>query len=343
MGKDLITQQHGEILIYKNALGNTKVDVFLVDNDIWMSRVNISRLYDTSPQNISMHIKHIYADFELVEAQTSKQYLLVQPEGTHVAGRQTKYYNLAMILAIGYRVRSSVGVQFRNWASSILSEYVQKGFALNDERLKTPKKFGQDYFEELLERIRDIRSSEQRFYQKIKDIYTLSVDYDPNLKSTKDFFASVQNKMLYAISGKTAAEIITERADAAKPNMGLTSFKGSIIRRGDVIIAKNYLSADELDDLNRLVTMFLDHAEDMAKHNKVMTMSAWNMTINEFLEFKHKNILHGKGSISHEAMESKALKEYGSFHARQLLAPKEDTDANVLILPKKELDILKDS
>ena len=150
MGKYLITRQHGEILIYKNALGNTKVDVFLVDNDIWMSRVNISRLYDTSPQNISMHIKHIYADFELVEAQTSKQYLLVQPEGTHVAGRQTKYYNLAMILAIGYRVRSSVGVQFRNWASSILSEYVQKGFALNDERLKNPKKFGQDYVDDCI-------------------------------------------------------------------------------------------------------------------------------------------------------------------------------------------------
>ncbi|MDQ0204598.1 virulence RhuM family protein [Pectinatus haikarae] len=325
----------GEILIYQTELGDTKVDVYLNQDTIWMSRVNIARLYATTPQNISMHIKNIYHDNELKQEGTSKDHLLVQSEGTRDVSRRTKFYNLDMILAIGYRIRSSVGIQFRNWTSNILKEYMKKGFVMNDERLKDPQKFGQDYFDELLERIRDIRASEKRFYQKVRDIYALSVDYNPSLAITKDFFASVQNKMLYAVTGKTAAEIIMERANAHKDNMGLTSFKGAKVRKADVVIAKNYLQKDEFEDLNRIVTMFLDHAEDLARHGQVMTMQDWAVSVNEFLTFRHRKILQDKGIISHEAMECKALEEYAIYHVRQLQLP-ENEDINLSDLPKKK-------
>ena len=300
-----------------------------------MSRVNIARLYATTPQNISMHIKNIYHDHELEEERTSKDYLLVQSEGTRDVSRRTKFYNLDMVLALGYRIRSSIGIQFRNWTSSILKEYMKKGFVMNDERLKDPQKFGQDYFDELLERIRDIRASEKRFYQKVRDIYALSVDYNPALAITRDFFAAVQNKMLYAVTGKTAAEIIMERVDAQKDNMGLTSFKGAKVRKADVVIAKNYLQKDEIEDLNRMVTMFLDHAEDLARHGQVMTMQDWAVSVNEFLTFRHREILQDKGIVSHEAVERKALEQYALYHARQLKLP-EDEDLILSELPKKE-------
>mgnify|MGYP003593460558 FL=1 len=326
----------GEILIYQTESGDTKVDVYLNQDTIWMSRVNIARLYATTPQNISMHIKNIYRDQELKQEGTSKDYLLVHSEGTREVSRQTKFYNLDMILAIGYRIRSSVGIQFRNWTSSILKEYMKKGFVMNDERLKYPQKFGQDYFDELLERIRDIRASEKRFYQKVRDIYALSVDYNPALAITKDFFATVQNKMLYAVTGKTAAELIMERADAQRDNMGLTSFKSAKVRKTDVMIAKNYLQKDEIEDLNRMVTMFLDHAEDLARHGQVMTMQDWSVSVNEFLTFRHREILQGKGMVSHEAMERKALEQYAAYHARQLKRP-EDEDVSFTELPEKHL------
>ena len=206
---------------------------------------------------------------------------------------------------------------------------------MNDERLKDPQKFGQDYFDELLERIRDIRASEKRFYQKVRDIYALSVDYNPALAITRDFFAAVQNKMLYAVTGKTAAEIIMERVDAQKDNMGLTSFKGAKVRKTDVVIAKNYLQKDEIEDLNRMVTMFLDHAEDLARHGQVMTMQDWAVSVNEFLTFRHREILQDKGIVSHEAVERKALEQYALYHARQLKLP-EDEDLILSELPKKE-------
>ena len=284
----------GEILIYQTESGDTKVDVYLNQDTIWMSRVNIARLYATTPQNISMHIKNIYRDQELKQEGTSKDYLLVHSEGTREVSRQTKFYNLDMILAIGYRIRSSVGIQFRNWTSSILKEYMKKGFVMNDERLKYPQKFGQDYF------------------------------------------ATVQNKMLYAVTGKTAAELIMERADAQRDNMGLTSFKGAKVRKTDVMIAKNYLQKDEIEDLNRMVTMFLDHAEDLARHGQVMTMQDWSVSVNEFLTFRHREILQGKGMVSHEAMERKALEQYAAYHARQLKRP-EDEDVSFTELPEKHL------
>ncbi len=328
--KDVTQPQQGDILIYQNESGDTKIDVYLKEDTIWMSRVNIAQLYAMTPQNVSMHVKNIYQDEELTEAATSKEFLLVQYEGTREVSRQTKFYNLDMILAIGYRVRSSVGIQFRNWTSQILKEYMKKGFVMNDERLKNPQKFGQDYFDELLDRIRDIRASEQRFYKKVQDIYALSVDYNPSLQATKEFFSTVQNKMLYAVTGKTAAEIIMERVDAQKANMGLTSFKGAKVRKADVTIAKNYLLQDEIEDLNRIVTMFLDHAEDLARHGQVMTMQDWAGSVNDFLNFRRREILQGKGRVSHDKMERKALQEYTVYHARQLNMPQQEK----MVLPE---------
>ena len=220
--------QKGEILIYQTEKGETKIDVYLEDGTIWLTQKHIAQLYGKGVNTINEHIKNIILDGELQESSTIREFRIVQNEGGREVARKIKFYNLDMILAIGYRVRSNVGVQFRNWTSKVLKEYMQKGFVMNDERLKNPKKFGDDYFDELLERIRDIRASEKRFYQKIKDIYSLSVDYNPALESTKDFFATVQNKLLYAVTGQTAAELISERVDSSKDNMGLTSFKGVV-------------------------------------------------------------------------------------------------------------------
>ncbi len=255
----------GELLIYQAEDGKTKIDVFFEDDTIWLNQKQISQLYQKGVNTINEHIKHIFDDGELEAKATIRKFRIVQKEGNREVSRDVDYYSLEMILAVGYRVRSHIGNQFRRWASGVLMEYMKKGFAMNDERLKNPKKFGADYFDELLERIRDIRTSEKRFYQKVKDIYTLSVDYDPTLGLTKDFFATVQNKLHYSVHGRTAAELIIERADASKDNMGLTSFSGTKIRKGDVTIAKNYLTREELTELNRVVTMFLDYAEDRAK------------------------------------------------------------------------------
>lgn len=287
--------QKGEILIYKTEKGETKIDVYMEDGTIWLTQKNIAQLYGKGVNTINEHIKNIISDGELQESSTIREFRIVQNEGGREVTRNTKFYNLDMILAIGYRVRSNVGMQFRNWTSRVLKEYMQKGFVMDDERLKNPKKFGDDYFDELLERIRDIRASEKRFYQKIKDIYSLSVDYNPALENTKDFFATAQNKLLYAVTGQTAAELITERVDSSKDNMGLTSFKGAVVRKGDISISKNYLHEDEIIDLNRIVTMFLDHAEDMARDKTPMTMNDWNNSLNEFLKFRRRELLEGKG------------------------------------------------
>ena len=324
------TNQKGEILVYQNEKGETKIDVYMEDGTVWLNQASIAQLYQTTPQNITKHIKKIYVEGELDENRTCNYYSQVQIEGGRSINRKIKFYNLDMILAIGYRVRSNVGVQFRNWTSKILKEYMQKGFVMNDERLKNPKKFGEDYFDELLERIRDIRASEKRFYQKIKDIYSLSVDYNPALESTKDFFATVQNKMLYAVTGQTAAELITERVDSSKDNMGLTAFKGAVVRKGDINISKNYLQEDEITDLNRIVTMFLDHAEDMARGKTPMTMKDWDNSLNEFLQFRRREILEGKGKVSREDMERKVLQEYATYNTRRLNTPPEDEIIEVL-------------
>ncbi len=317
---------NGSLMIYQNEKGDTKVDVLFQDGNIWMTQASIAELYQTKPQNITQHIKHIYEDGELDENRTCKEYLQVQTEGKRQIKRHTKHYSFEMILAIGYRVRTHVGIHFRNWATSLIHEYTQKGFVLNDERLKSPKQFGDDYFDELLERIKDIRASEQRFYEKVKAIYATSIDYDKDDKQTKLFFKTVQNKMHYSVHSHTAAEIIDSRADATKDNMGLTSWKGAVVRKGDVDIAKNYLSKDEVEALNRIVVMYLDYAEDMAKQRVPMHMADWENKLNEFLKFYGRNVLDNAGTVSAEKAKQKAYAEYEKFNNARIEKQKADFD-----------------
>lgn len=327
----------GNILIYQNEKGDTKVDAYFNDSTIWMTQKSISQLYQTSPQNVTLHIKNIYADGELYEEATCKDYLQVQSEGSRTVQRKVKIYNLDMILAIGYRVRNNIGIHFRNWSSSVLSEYMKKGFVLNDERLKNPKKFGSDYFDELLERIRDIRSSEKRVYLKVRDIFATSVDYDPHCEQADLFFKTVQNKLHYSVHGHTAPELIVERADASKKNMGLTSFKGAKVRKSDITIAKSYLTQEELENLNRIVTMYLDYAEDQAKRHIPMYMNDWENRLDAFLQFTGRSVLDNAGHISREAADKFVNEQYAIFdHNRHCLESEDSMELDALpILPKK--------
>lgn len=316
----------GRILIYQNEKGNTKIDVYFEDDTIWMTQKHIAELYQTTPQNITLHIKNVYTDGELEESATCKNYLQVQNEGERQVKREMKFYNFDMILAVGYRVRSNVGIHFRRWASGVLTEYTKKGFALNDERLRNPKEFGADYFDELLERIRDIRASEKRLYQKVKDIFALSVDYDPKSEAAQKFFKSVQNKLEYAATGYTAPEIIASRADAQKDNMGLTSFKGAKVRRSDVIVAKNYMSQEEISTLNLIVNMYLDYAELMAKGHREMHMSDWETKLGEFLRFNGREVLENYGKVKRAVAEKLALDQYEKYDANRRIAESADID-----------------
>lgn len=302
----------GKILIYQNEKGNTNIDVYFESDTIWLTQKSLAELYQVNLKTINEHIQNIIEDGELSDS-TIRKFRIVQTEGSRNVKREVLHYNFQMILAIGYRVRSNVGIHFRNWASSILTEYSKKGFAMNDERLKNPKPFGFDYFDELLERIRDIRASEKRFYEAIKKIYATSVDYDPKSKVAQDFFANVQNKMHYSVHGHTAAELIAQRADASMPNMGLTSFKGAVVRKGDVTVAKNYLTENEIKELNRIVTMYLDYAEDQARRHNPMHMSDWEEKLNSFLQFTGREVLNNYGTITAEIAKKLAEKQYEQF------------------------------
>jgi hypothetical protein len=303
----------GKMLIYQNEKGDTKIDVFFADSTIWMTQKNLAELYQVTVKTINEHIINIILESELEESATIRKFRIVQNEGSRQVERDVLHYNFQMVLAIGYRVRSNVGIHFRNWASHVLTEYSKKGFAMNDERLKNPQPFGADYFDELLERIREIRASEKRFYEKIKAIYATSVDYDAKSEAAKVFFATVQNKMHYSVHGHTAAELIAERADASKPNMGLTSFKGAKVRKADVDIAKNYLAQEEISALNRIVTMYLDYAEDQAKRQAAMHMADWEEKLNAFLRFTGREVLDNAGKISAEIAKQLAEREYEVF------------------------------
>lgn len=314
-----------DILIYQTEDGDTKIDVRLENETVWMTQKAIAELYQTSSQNITLHIKNIYEEDELEQESTCKNYLQVQNEGSREVKRNAKHYNLEVIIAIGYRVRSHRGTQFRRWATARLNEYLVKGFTMDDERLKDMRNLGQDYFDELLERIRDIRSSEKRFYQKITDIYGTSVDYDSKAEITQSFFAVVQNKLHFAIHGNTAAELIKRRADSSKENMGLTTWKGDKVRKMDVTVAKNYLTEKELKSLNRIVTMYLDYAEDQAERQQVMYMKDWIDKLNAFLKFNEREILKNAGKVSKAVADQIAVKEYESFnHHRIDQQPKDD-------------------
>jgi hypothetical protein len=313
-------QEFGRILIYQSQKGDTRIDVYFESETIWMTQKSLAELYQVSTPTINEHIKNILSDGELDEA-TIREFLIVQNEGIRQINRHVKHYNFQMVLAIGYRVRSTIGIHFRNWASSVLTEYSQKGFVMNDERLKNPQPFGADYFDELLERIRDIRASEKRFYEKVKEIYVTSVDYEPQSEAAMHFFANVQNKMHYSVHGHTAAELISARADASKPNMGLTSFKGAVVRKGDVAIAKNYLTQVEIAELNRIVTMYLDFAEDQAKRYIQMHMSDWDQKLNAFLQFTGRQVLDNYGAISAEIAKQLAEDQYEKYDEnRKMLA-----------------------
>ena len=308
-------QNETNILIYQTEEGNTKIDVRLENETVWMTQKAIAELYQSTKQNISLHIKNIFEEKELNEDAVVKFYLTTARDGKNY---KTKHYNLEMIIAIGYRVRSHRGTQFRQWATTRLNEYLVKGFTMDDDRLKEMRNFGEDYFDELLERIRDIRASEKRFYQKITDIYATSVDYDPKAEVTQEFFATVQNKLHFAIHGMTAAELISDRADAEKENMGLTSWKGDKVRKQDITVAKNYLTEKELKSLNRIVTMYLDYAEDQAERQRPMYMKDWIDRLNAFLQFNDRDILENAGKVSKAVADKMATQEYEKFNQHRM-------------------------
>lgn len=305
-------------LMYQTEDGHTKIDVRLEDETAWMTQKSIAELYQKGLPTINEHIKNIYSEGELNEDSTLRKNRIVQNEGGRDISRETNFYNLEIIIAVGYRVRSHRGTQFRQWATTRLNEYLVKGFTMDDEKLKEIRNIGSDYFDELLERIRDIRASEKRFYLKITDIYATSIDYDSKSLTAREFFATVQNKLHYAIHGMTAAELINRRVDAAKDNMGLQTFKGDKVRKTDITVAKNYLSETELKSLNRIVTMYLDYAEDQAERKKPMYMSDWTDKLNAFLQFNDREILENAGSIKKEVADSLALTEYEVFNQKRM-------------------------
>lgn len=310
-----------EILLYKTDNAEVKVEILLQNENLWLTQAKMAELFDVQKAAISKHLKNIFADGELNEKVVVSKMETTTPHGAMVGKEQTKFvniYNLDAIIAVGYRINSKKATMFRIWATQVLKEYIIKGFAMNDERLKDPQNFfGKDYFEEQLERIREIRASERRFYQKITDIYArCSADYSPDSQITQDFFATVQNKMHYAVTHQTAAEIIYSRADSKKVNMGLTTWKNAPngdIRKPDVSIAKNYLSQEEIDTLNRIVTMYLDFAELQAKRGQVMYMKDWVEKLNAFLQFNERDILEDKGKVTHEIAKAFAEGEYDKF------------------------------
>ncbi len=307
----------GKILIYQNEKGDTRIDVYFEEDTIWMTQRSLSELYQVDVRTINEHIGNILNDGELDEVATIRNFRIVRQEGLRQIERELKHYNLDMILAVGYRVRSGVGIHFRRWASGVLTEYMKKGFALNDERLREPKEFGADYFDELLERIRDIRASEKRVYQKVKEIFALSVDYDSKSLIARNFFKSVQNKLEYAATGHTAPEIIAARADAARDNMGLTAFKGAKVRRCDVTVAKNYMTREEISTLNLIVNMYLDYAELQAKGHRPVHMADWENKLGEFLRFNGREVLTDFGTVKREVAEKLALEQYEQYNAHR--------------------------
>ena len=312
MDRDGIMEKNG-IIIYNTEDGKVSVALYAKDGSVWMNQNQMAELFDTSKQNVGQHISNILKENELDKNSVVKNFFTTALDGKKY---NVTFYSLDMILAIGFRVRSKRGTQFRIWANKNLKEFMIKGYVIDDERLKNPD--GRpDYFDELLERIRDIRASEKRFYQKIRDLMMLSSDYDKTDKSTQMFFAETQNKLLYAVTNKTAAEIICSRADASKPNMALTSWKGSVVRKQDIYIAKNYLTSDEIDTLNRLTVLFLDSAELRVKERRDLTLGFWRQNVDTLLNFQSKKVLVGAGSISTKQMEDKVDAVYKEFDQRR--------------------------
>ena len=331
-------EEQQNIIIYRTADGRASVALYAKDGKIWLNQQQMAELFATSKPNISMHIANILKEKELYKDSVVKEFLTTAADGKNY---NVVFYSLEMIIAVGYRVRGIRGTQFRQWATEHLTEYLVKGFTMDDERLKNPD--GRpDYFDELLARIRDIRASEKRFYQKVRDLFKLSSDYDKTDKATQMFFAETQNKLLYAVTHQTAAELIVARADVNQPNMGLTTWKGSIVRKGDVIIAKNYLQDNEIDSLNRLVDIFLTSAEERVKGRRDLTLDYWRKNIDNLLTFQEKDILQSKGSISNTEAEEIVRNRYDIFNAKRKQLDAQDADAEDLkMLEDLERSILE--
>jgi hypothetical protein len=306
------------LILYQTEDGQTRVQCRFEEESIWLTQAQMANLFQTTPQNVTLHLKAIFAEGELSEGATCKDYLQVRQEGGREVSRNLRHYNLPAILAVGFRVRSQRGTQFRQWATARLSEYLVKGFTMDDERLKSPPGPGvPDYFDELLERIRDIRASERRVYLRVREILALAADYAPEDAQTQAVFQIVQNKLHYAVTGQTAPELIAARADAAKPNMGLTSWKGGVVRKGDVTVAKNYLNEQEIGELNRIVVMFLDFAEDQARRRKQVFMKEWKTKLDDFLRFNDRAVLPHAGGVSRDEADREAADKYEKFSARR--------------------------
>ena len=317
-----------QLILYTSDDGRTRLDLRVDGQTVWLTQLEIAELFQTSKQNISLHARNIFADEEMNPEATVKESLTVQVEGKREVKRSLQLYNLDLILAIGYRVRSSRGTQFRQWATSHLKEYIVKGFVMDDERLKNPG--GWDYFDELLARIREIRASEKRFYQKVRDLFALSSDYQSRQHESQIFFAEVQNKLLFAVAGKTAAELIVDRANPDLPNMALTTWSGSRVRKHDVIVAKNYLNEDEVDTLNRLVVIFLEQAELRAKQRQDITLDYWRSTVDRMLTSNDQPLLDGPGAVSRENMKTIIEKCYEEFDTKRRRQEAIEADAEDL-------------
>lgn len=305
----------GELILYSTEDGAATIGLRAIDGTVWLTQLEMAELFDTSKQNVSLHINNILSEGELAAESVVKESLTTAADGK---AYRTKVYNLDAILAVGYRVRSPRGTQFRRWATTVLREYLVKGFAMDDARLKQAEQW--DYFDEWLARIRDIRASEKRFYQKVRDLYTTAIDYDKTSEQAQAFFKKVQNKMLWAVTGKTAAELIENRSDPSAPNMGLTSWKGSIVRKGDVGTAKNYLKAEEVEELNRIVVMYLDYAEDQARRRRPVAMAEWADKLDAFLSFNERDVLTHAGRLRMEVAQKLAVERFEVFDANRRAA-----------------------
>ena len=310
----------GEVLVYRTEDGTIRLDVRLDDETVWLTQQMMAELFQSSKQNISHHIQAIYEEGELEPEATVKKYLTVRREGNRDVRRELEHYNLDMIISVGYRVKSLVATRFRIWATQRLTEYIVKGFTMDDERLKNPPVKDAavpDYFDEMLARIRDIRASERRMYLRVREIFAMAADYEPTWSETTRFFSIIQNKLHFAATGMTAAELIKSRADHLLPNMGLTSWHGGEVRKTDITTAKNYLRAEEIDELNRIVVMWLDFAEDQARRRKRIFMQDWQQKLDDFLRFNDRRVLPGAGTVSRKGAEDHARAEYEQFETRR--------------------------
>lgn len=310
----------GEVLIYKTDAGQAKVDVRLVNETLWMTQSDMAQLFQCTADNISLHLKNIYDEGELNQEATTEEFSVVRKEGSRAVRRKMLFYNLDAVISVGYRVKSLIATRFRIWATERLKEYIIKGFVMDDERLKNPPVAGSevpDYFDEMLERIRDIRASERRMYLRVREIFKLAADYEPSLSETTKFFSIIQNKLHYAVTGLTAAELIQQRANHQRPNMGLTNWKGDVVRKTDVTTAKNYLKEEEIDGLNLVVSMWLDYAESQAKRRQQVFMRDWQQKLDGFLEFNEHEVLSNAGNISKKQADDYARHEYEKFEVKR--------------------------